>query len=166
LEGLAGAAAEALFDAGKASPEVVVRGLLGEGDGEGTVAVLRGVELRIFPPVEHLAIVKGDVLVVAEVGGVVEAAVFGGADAAESPLIEDELFGEEGVKGGGRSEGVEEGLTEGLELLFGFVEVRQEEGLGEDAVLDGVESRAVFAVVGTRTGGEQRIAPIGSDLFG
>jgi hypothetical protein len=139
---------------------------LGEGDGEGTVAVLRGVELRIFPPVEHLAIVKGDVLVVAEVGGVVEAAVFGGADAAEAPLIEDELFGEEGVKGSGRSERVEEGLAEGLKLLFGFVEVRQEEGLGEDAVLDGVEGRAVFAVVGTRTGGELRIATIGSDLFG
>ena len=96
---------------------------------------------------------------------VVDGAGFGAQGAAEAPVGDGHAFDLEVFEEVAGLEVVDEGLQEGLELFGGFLVVAggDDDGLGEEAVFEGVEADAGFALGGAWSGGFSGVAAVGID---
>src|SRR5882724_11103099 len=88
---------------------------------------------------------------------------FGAVEAVGEPIGGDETFNEEALLGRLWAEAGVVFDGEGFEVVDGFV--GEEEGLGGDAELEGVEAGGGFAFGGAGSGGLFRVSAVGGELF-
>lgn len=89
-------------------------------------------------------------------------AAFGAGDAEREPMFMDEALDEDLLRGGAGLKVLEDVVAQGFEVSGGFE--GEHNGLGGEAVFEGVEPGAGFAGGRAGAGGFLRVAAVGVDL--